>query len=282
MECITEKLMLRFGDKFGTMVVRIWKPEAPQATVFCIHGFEGNGSDFDYLARFLTKSGLTVVSPDMVGRGESTYFGDPNMYTITTYLGCIGALSKFASDKNHFIGTSWGGAIAIYFLCVTRIKIEKLILNDVGLRNTPAVHDAVNILLDDVRKTFATIEDAQRYVRQSRSYLGTFSEELWPAYLKNKIRFSEEKYRLAYDPAVFELSQKVLDKEYDLFPLLDRIDAQILLLYGLNSECYEPDAVADLMRRRPNISCIPDLKAGHPPSLMTYEQALMIGGFLSA
>jgi pimeloyl-ACP methyl ester carboxylesterase len=282
MQYVTEKLLVRFGDKLGTMLVRIWKAAASQGTVFCIHGFEGNGSDFDYLASFLAKRGFTMVCPDMIGRGASTYFGDPKMYNMQSYLSCIGALSRFAGDKNHFIGTSWGGAVLLYFLCLTRIEAKTVVLNDVGMRPNRTVREAVDFIAQDAHQTFDTAEQAEAYVRKTRDYLGTFSEDLWLGYLKNKIRFSEGKYRLAYDPAVVGLHPEILNTRYDLFPLLEKLDARLLLLYGVNSKCYEPDMVADLMRRRSNISCIPELKSGHPPSLMTYEQALMVAGFFSS
>jgi pimeloyl-ACP methyl ester carboxylesterase len=281
MGCITEKLLVRFGDKAGTLLVRLWQAAAPQGTVFCIHGFEGNGSDFDYLASFLAQRGFTVVAPDMIGRGVSTYFGDPAMYQLQSYLSCIGALSRYASEQNHFIGTSWGGALLLYFLCISRIAAKTVVLNDVGMRPNDTVGKAIDFIAQDVHQTFDTAEQAEAYVRKTRDYLGTFPETLWRDYLKNKIRFSDRKYRLAYDPATLALHPEILGTRYDLFPLLEKLEGRLLLLYGINSQCYEPETVADLMRRRPNISCIPDLKSGHPPSLMTYEQALMVAGFLS-
>jgi pimeloyl-ACP methyl ester carboxylesterase len=282
MEVFTEKLMLRFGDKHGTMVVRVFQPATARATVFGVHGFEGNGGDFDYLARFLAQKGFRVVCPDMIGRGASTYFGDHAMYAIDSYFTCLGALSKYAGETNYFIGTSWGGAIVLYFLAVTRIKADKLVLNDVGLRNNPTVDEAIKFMAEDSRREFDTLAEAQAYVRTSRQYLGQFPEELWPRYLENKIRVSDGKFRLAYDPATTGRTAVAIEKQYNLFPLLEKIDTQILLLYGVDSKCYHPEVLADVMRRCPRISCIPDLRSGHPPSLMTYEQALMIGGFLAA
>jgi pimeloyl-ACP methyl ester carboxylesterase len=281
MEVFTDNLMLRFGDKFGTMAVRVWQPEAVTATVFCIHGFEGNGSDFDYLAKFLVQKGYRVVCPDIIGRGKSTYFGDHSMYGIDSYLTCLGALSKYASDNNSFIGTSWGGAILMYFLYMTRVKADKLVLNDVGMRNNQNVSDAIKFMAEDSRREFDTIEEANAYVRGSRQYLGEFPEALWPSYLENKIRYSAGKFRLAYDPATTGYTSAAIGKDYDLFPLLEKIETQILLLYGVDSACYQSELVADLRKRCSKISCIPNLKSGHPPSLMTYEQALIIGGFLS-
>lgn len=281
MQCVNEQLMIRFGDTYGTMAVRIWNPAGVRATVFCVHAFEGNGGDFDYLAGFLAKAGFKVVCPDIVGRGTSTYFGEPDKYTINTYLTCIGALSKYAGETTHFIGTSWGGAIILYFLARTRVKADKLILNDVGLRNNEAILKLFEYLTAEGHNTFETRDEAEIYVRQTRAYLGEFPDELWPAYLKNKLRLSEGKYRLAYDPAAVENGVSVMAGPFDLFPLLERIDSEVLLLYGIESDWYDAAEIADLMRRHPRISCVPDLKSGHPPSLMTYEQALLVRGFLA-
>src|SRR5688572_25301520 len=107
MKVFHEKLLIPFGDKLGTMVVRMWQPDESRATVFCIHAFEGNGSDFDYLAQQLVRNGFTVIAPDLIGRGKSTYFRDAAMYTIENYLRCLQALSKYAGEVNYFFGTSW-------------------------------------------------------------------------------------------------------------------------------------------------------------------------------
>src|SRR5262249_32802234 len=108
-----------------------------------------SSSDFEYLARFLVQKGLCVVCPDIIGRGASTYFGNADAYDLAAYLTCIGALSKYAGDRNHFIGTAWGGAIALYFLFVTHVKAEKLVLNDVALRNNQGLGSAIECFTAD-------------------------------------------------------------------------------------------------------------------------------------
>jgi pimeloyl-ACP methyl ester carboxylesterase len=274
-----EELLLQFDDIYATMVTRIWRPEKSRGSVFCIHGFEGNGSDFDYLAAHLVQQGFTVVCPDMIGRGKSTYFNEKSRYNIDVYLTCLGALSKFAGQKDYFIGSSWGGALAMFFLAATKIKVEKLILNDVGLRAGAVIDGAVDFLRRDSSQEFSSLEDAYSYVRGSRGYLGEFPEELWPNYLANKVRYVDGKYRLAYDPLAMP---DIKNRQYDLFPLLAKIQTKILLLYGEKSRVYDSAAVADLQKKRPDISCIANIRAGHPPSLMTYEQALLVSGYLSS
>jgi pimeloyl-ACP methyl ester carboxylesterase len=274
-----EELLLQFGETYGTMVVRIWKPATSRGSVFCIHGFEGNGGDFDYLAEHLVQQNFTVVCPDMIGRGRSTFFGDTSKYSFDAYLGCIGALSKYASDKNYFLGTSWGGAILMFFLYATRVQADKLILNDVGLRGGPVIDNLLDLLRQDAAMEFDTQEEAYAHVRSTRGYLGEFSEALWLNYLSEKIRFADGKYRLAYDPMSIP---EVKQRRYDLFPILEKINTEVLLLFGEESEVYDAEAVANLLKSRPNFACISGIKAGHPPSLMTYEQALLISGYLAS
>jgi pimeloyl-ACP methyl ester carboxylesterase len=272
-----EELLLQFGDTYGTMVVRSWIPEKSRGTLFCIHGFEGNGSDFDYLANHVVKQNFTVVCPDMIGRGRSTYFGDPSKYGFDAYKICVGALSKYAGEKNYFLGTSWGAAVLLFFLYSTRVKVDKLILNDVGLQGGPAIDQLLEEIRIDAAQEFESEAEAFAYIRSSRCYLGEIPEELWPNYLVNKTRCVDGKYRLAYDPKAIP---GVKERRYDLFPILQRIRTDILLLFGEKSQVYDAEAINALTRIRPDIRCIAGIKAGHPPSLMTYEQVLLVSGFL--
>jgi pimeloyl-ACP methyl ester carboxylesterase len=267
MKVFQEKLLIPFGDKMATMVVRVWQPDESRATVFCIHPFEGRATDYDYLAQLLVRNGFTVVAPDLIGRGESTFFNDPTMYTIENYLRCLQALSQFAGKVNHFIGTSWGGAILMYFLYLARIKADKLVLNDVGMQPTETLPTMLDNLRKDAAMQFDTLEEARAYVRRTRTYLGPMAEEQWEAYLRNKIMQSDGKYRMTYDPTIAE--NFLTSRPFDLFPLLEKLEAPTLLLFGAGSHCYDQARVADLMARLPRISCIPNLQAGHHPSLMT-------------
>jgi len=275
-----EELPIQLNGKLATMVVRLYQPVVSRGTVFCIHGFEGNSGDFDYLARQLTPRGFRVVAPDMVGRGKSTYLRVPSMYTINTYLKCIQALSRYGGTANHFIGTSWGGAIVMFFLHFAGLQPKSLILNDVCLRYSKAVDDATEFIVNDSMRKFETIEEARAYVRRTRGYLGDFAEDLWGPYLDNKIIAQDGKYRLAYDSAATTHLRAPANRKYDLFPLLENMTARTLLLYGADSGFYEERRISELMNRRPNISCVPGLDGGHPPSLMTCDQAQLVFGFL--
>ena len=122
---LTQEILIRLGDRYASMFVRIWQPAGQsRGTVYCLHGFAGNGADFDYLATFLCRNGYLVICPDLLGRGRSAYLGGG--YDIDLYSRCLRALSQFAGKENHFIGTSWGGLILILFLHANRGRVVEV------------------------------------------------------------------------------------------------------------------------------------------------------------
>jgi len=71
-EALTQEILIRLDDRYAAMFVRIWRPAGtPRATVFCLHGFTGNGADFDYLAAFLCRNGFLVICEERSSIAEA-------------------------------------------------------------------------------------------------------------------------------------------------------------------------------------------------------------------
>lgn len=277
-----EELLVDLGGKFGTLAVRVWEPPHPRGTVFCIHGFTGNGTDFDFLATFLCRAGYRVVCPDMFGRGRSSYFGNGADYSLNTYLKSFQALMKFATKDNYFIGTSWGGILVLLFVYMAKMTPRKVILNDIPARGGGDA-DAIRAeIMADAEMEFSSREEAAAYVRQTRAFMGAVPASELDRYVENKIIPSGGRYRLAYDPATTASFSAFAGRAYDLFQILVKVPAPFLLLYGKESKFHDPAVTAELQRVRPDVWCIGDVDAGHPPSLMTLPQALLVLGFLTA
>jgi len=272
-----EELLVQLGETFATLYVRIWRVEKSRGTVFCVHGFDGNGSDFDFLAARLHDDGFTVVCPDMIGRGRSTYLGDASKYEFGVFVNCLAAVSRFAGARNHFIGTSWGGVVIMALLAGAPIKADRLVLNDVSLRGSPAVDDLANRLRQESLLTFARIDEAYAYVRRTRAFLGNLSEDSWSNYLRNRIRGDNGRYRLAYDPYAIPAARQ---EKYDRVAMFDSIGADVLLMYGAQSPFLDHQAIDSIRQRHPRVSFTAVDGAGHPLSLMTSSQAEMISSFL--
>lgn len=280
-EALTQEILIRLDDRYAAMFVRIWRPAGtPRATVFCLHGFTGNGADFDYLATFLCRNGFLVICPDLLGRGRSAYLGSG--YDINLYSKCLRALGEFAGTENHFIGTSWGGTILLLFLHMTRSKAAKIVLNDVPMLGGPKVDAMRNEVMKESTLAFETRAAAKNYLSATRAVMGPVEEAVFNRYVENRIAASQDGFRLAYDPATTGNFGAMTGREYDLFPIAAKIDARILLMYGRDSHFIDRQAIDRTRVIRPDLGLVDNIDAGNPPSLMTLDQALLILGFLSA
>ena len=280
-EALTQEILIRLDDRYAAMFVRIWRPAGtPRATVFCLHGFTGNGADFDYLATFLCRNGFLVICPDLLGRGRSAYLGSG--YDINVYSKCLRALGEFAGTENHFIGTSWGGSILLLFLQMTRSKAARIILNDVPMLGGPKVDAMRHEVLRESTLAFDTRTAARDYLSATRAAMGPVEDTVFNRYVENRIAAGPDGFRLAYDPATTGNFGALAGREYDLFPIAAKIDARILLLYGRDSQVIDRRAIERTRLARPDLWLVDNIDAGDPPSLMTLDQALLILGFLSA
>ncbi|RWO38856.1 MAG: alpha/beta hydrolase [Mesorhizobium sp.] len=280
-EALTQEILIRLDDRYAAMFVRIWRPAGtPRATVFCLHGFTGNGADFDYLATFLCRNGFLVICPDLLGRGRSAYLGSG--YDINVYSKCLRALSEFAGTENHFIGTSWGGTILLLFLHMTRSKAAKIVLNDVPMLGGPKVDAMRSEVMKESALKFETRAAVKEYLNASRAVMGSVEETVFNRYVENRIAAGPDGFRLAYDPATTGNFGAMAGRDYDLLPIAAKIDARILMMYGRGSQVIDRQAIDRTRKARPDLWLVNSIDAGDPPSLMTLDQALLILGFLSA
>jgi len=280
-EALTQEILIRLDDRYAAMFVRIWKPSGtPRATVFCLHGFTGNGADFDYLATFLCRNGFLVICPDLLGRGRSAYLGSG--YDINVYSKCLRALGEFAGTENHFIGTSWGGTILLLFLHMTRSKASKIILNGVPMLGGPKVDAMRSAVLKESVLAFPTRAAAKDYLSATRAAMGQVEDMVFNRFVENRIVAGQDGFRLTYDPATTGNFGAMAGREYDLFPISAKIDARFLLMYGRDSDVVDWRAIDSARLARPDMLVVDKIDAGDPPSLMTMDQALLILGFLSA
>jgi len=280
-EALTQEILIRLGDRYASMFVRIWQPAStPRGSVFCLHGFTGNGADFDYLAAFLCRNGYLVVCPDLLGRGRSAYLGAG--YDIDLYFRCLHALGQFAGKENHFIGTSWGGLILTLFLYANRGRVDRIVLNDVPLIGSPKVDALRDAVVRESTLTFETRAAARDYLRAANSRMGKIEPATFDHFIDNRVAAAPAGFRLAYDPATTGNFEAMTGRDYDLFPMVAKLDARLLLMYGRESEFIDKTALERAHRARPDLCVVENVDAGHPPSLMTTDQAFLVLGFLSA
>ncbi|MDG4904013.1 MULTISPECIES: alpha/beta hydrolase [unclassified Mesorhizobium] len=280
-EALTQEILIRLGDRYASMFVRIWQPAAqPRGTVFCLHGFTGNGADFDYLAAFLCRNGYLVICPDLLGRGRSAYLGSG--YDIEVYSRCLRALGQFAGKENHFVGTSWGGLILILFLYTNRGRVDKIVLNDVPMIGGPRVDALRREVIQESTLIFETRAAAREYLRASKPSMVQVEQPVLDRFIDNRIASGPGGFRFGFDPATTGNFEAMTGREYDLFPMMAKLDARVMLMYSRESEFVERKALERARRARPDLCLVDNIDVGNSPSLMTPDQLYLILGFLSA
>ena len=112
--------------------------------------------------------------------------------------------------------------------------------------------------------------------------MGQVDRSTLDRFIDNRVATVPGGFRLAYDPATTGNFEAMTGREYDLFPMVAKLDARLLLMYGRESELVDESALERTRRARPDLCVVETTDACNPPSLMTPEQAFLILGFLSA
>ena len=127
---VTEK-WLPFGEL--KTYVRIVGDEEGKAPLVLLHGGPGSSHNyFELLDELATKSHRQLITYDQIGCGNSSIPDDqPELYTAQTWIKeLINIREKLGLKNIHLLGQSWGGMLAIMYLCDYQPKgIESLILS---------------------------------------------------------------------------------------------------------------------------------------------------------
>ncbi len=273
---VTVPLLL--GDIAAQMKVHIWEPDTCNKAVFCVHGFAGTGQDFEMLAKTLTNSGFRVVAPDIVGRGQSSFLGDPKLYGLRTYIRCLTALTQFGRAKNYHLGTSWGGAILLAYLASSGWNTSGLVLNDIPLKSDTNLKAFRAFLAEEAKTDFSSREAAADHILKTRSMEFLTGEER-EKFIQSRTMAVGDVWRLRYDPSTTAAFGS--RSSFSFEKMLKEIDHSVLMTFGNKSPYVDRPALADLTKTNKNLQVIMDMDDPHPPSLMKLGQILQIAGFLA-
>jgi len=84
-----------------------------------LHGGPGSTHNyFESFDRLAEQTGRPVVMYDQLGCGESSMPSDKNLWQASTWIAELKALRTYLGLKRvHLLGQSWGGMLAIIYLC---------------------------------------------------------------------------------------------------------------------------------------------------------------------
>lgn len=270
-----EVVGVALGDVVAEMAVRIWEPAGSTRSVLCLHGFAGTGADFERLAETLAQTGITVIAPDLIGRGKSSFLGDDKAYSLRAYMACLTVAAQFQKPEAAHLGTSWGGLILALWLSAGGWRTRGVLLNDVPLQSGPVVQGFRSALRDEALRSFASFDAAAEHVIRTRS-MGFLDADAQRRFAESRVMEVGGLWRMAYDPAV---AADYGDVAFSILRMLAGAPVPVLLAYGAESPyAADPDLPALLESNR-NLHLLRGLDDPHPPSLMKLGQILQVAGW---
>lgn len=258
-----------------------WGDPRNREVLVCVHGLTRSSRDFDELARAL-RARFRVVCPDIAGRGDSEPLRDPLLYDIPQYVAdMVTLIARLDVETVSWVGTSMGGLVGMGLAAQPGTPVKRLVLNDVG-----AVLSKVSLqrIADYTGNApaFPTIEKAEEYVRAVSAPFGPHSDAQWRFLTENWVRKQPDgSYRAHYDPRIAERFRvKPPDKDIELWPIYDAIQAPTLLLRGERSDLLSRETAAEMARRGPKAKVVEIPGVGHAPTLLHPDQIAIVRDFL--
>lgn len=273
--------------------------DAELPAVICVHGYTRNSRDFDDLANYLSLKGRHVFCPDIVGRGDSSWFNNPHYYNFNQYLMDMNALiARTYAHQIDWIGTSMGGLIGMMIASLPNSPIQRLVLNDIGPQIP--IHGLKRLAKyagTDVE--FKSMEEAKEHFKKNYAEFGIVSEKQWDKFTKDSIEQRAPSLFVAkVDPGIknpkstlqmvsefFHHPHKALEGilyDIDMWAVWKQITCPVLVIHGAHSDLLTTGIIKQMQRTHNNISVYVKEDAGHAPALLDISDHELIDQWLNS
>lgn len=268
-------------------------------TVICVHGYTRNAHDFDALAHYLSSNGRHVFCPDVVGRGNSSWFKNSINYNFTQYQSDMNALiSRTKAQQFDWIGTSMGGLIGMMMAAMPNTPIKRLVLNDIGPQ-VPIFGLRRLAKYAGKEPEFKSLDEAKKFYKLNFSEFGTLSENQWDNFTNNSVEeIAPGRYLARVDPSIknpkstlqvvsefFHHPHKALEGilyDIDLWSIWKDVKCPVLVIHGAHSDLLTPEIIKRMQRSHDKTDVYEIEDAGHAPALLDITQHETIEHWLNS
>ncbi len=258
-----------------------WGDPRNRDVLVCVHGLARSSRDFDELARALCGH-FRVACPDLAGRGDSDRLADPSLYAVPQYVSdMVTLIARLDAESVNWLGTSLGGLVGMALAAQPGTPVKKLVLNDAGPVIAKVALERIATYLGKT-PVFASLEEAEKYVRVVSAPFGPHSEAQWRFLTETWVRKDAEgKWRPHYDPRIADEYRRTLpDKDIELWYLYDAIQCPTLVLRGAQSDLLSRDTADGMARRGPKAKVVEIAGVGHAPTFLHPDQISIVRDFL--
>jgi len=258
-----------------------WGDPRNERVVVCVHGLSRCARDFDALALALAGD-FRVVAVDLPGRGESDWLRQPLEYVVPTYVNdLVTLIARLDVESVSWVGTSLGAVTGMIIAAQPESPIRRFVVNDAGPVIAAVALERIGTYLGKA-PTFASLAEAEAYVRAVSATFGPHTDAQWRTLTEHVVRPRPDGgFRMHYDPKIAEpYNAQRPFKDTDLWAVWDAITAPTLLLRGAESDLLTREVALEMARRGPRATLVEFEGVGHAPTLLSANQIAPIREFL--
>jgi len=197
---------------------------------------------------------FTLVLLDPRGTGASEAPDDSAAYTTENYVADVDALREHLGEEQlNLLGHSHGGVVAAAYAAAHPQRVRRLVLANSLARLLPAEMERIMQTREaepwyaDAREALEA-ESANAY--STPEELAELTRRFWPMYFARfdetaRAYVSEHLVELSNSDASTLFNAEIEADEFDLRPLLDRVDAPTLVITGEHDFICGPACAAD-------------------------------------
>lgn len=228
-----------------------------------LHGGPGSTHNYFEVLDILADTGRAIISYDQIGCGNSYVDGHPELWCQKTWDNELIELRKYLGlDELHILGQSWGGMLAIEYLCdyhpegVTSVILSST-LSSASLW-AHEQHRRIRFLSDEDQAAIAQAEktgnfDTPEYLAANDHFMlrhaGGKATEDSPECLRRPKKTGSEAYLYGWGPNEYTPSGSLKNWEYT--DKLGEITQPALIIDGTNDLC-TPLVAKTMYDRIPN------------------------------
>jgi pimeloyl-ACP methyl ester carboxylesterase len=157
-----------------------------------------------------------------------------------------------------------------------------LVINDIGPYVSSTGLRRIGQYISNMPGSFATIEDAEGYLRTVLAPYGYLIDEHWRHLTRHSVSWDDERkhFSLVCDPSVAKAFQYPWYYPLDLWEYWDAIKFPMLVLHGGKSDLLSRDLTLEMRKRNQRAEIFKFDDCGHAPPLMAMDQIDIVIKFL--
>jgi pimeloyl-ACP methyl ester carboxylesterase len=267
--------------KYGSQV-------ASALPVVCLPGLARTAADFHPLATALAADPANprlVLALDYRGHGQSQYDRNASNYTIRVALADLSAvLAAFQITSVIFVGTSFGGVLAMMLAVMPPVAAASVILNDIGPvmepRGLMRIKSYVGKL--PIARNFEEGAEILRWLFKAQ--FTKLGPQDWVAFAQRTWHEGHGTLVPSHDPklarALRGLSLERLPTLWDQFNALARIP--LMVIRGANSDMLARSTLNEMLARRDQLEVVVVPDQGHAPLLDEPSAIRRVAAFVAS